>query len=86
MYAWIWRHIPFRRPELKALVALVLIGVVSALLWFEVFPAVEPILPFDDGQIENTDGLPADGEVPGDVVSPGPSAIPSIVPSVRSSR
>jgi hypothetical protein len=79
MYAWIWRHIPFKQPQLKALVSLVLIGAIGALLWFKVFPAVEPILPFDDGQIETGDGTPATGD--GEVVSPGPSSIPSVQPS-----
>jgi hypothetical protein len=61
MYAWIWRHIPFRRWQLKALVSAVLIGTVGALLWYRVFPAVEPLLPFDDVRVETTnpnDDLP----------------------------
>ena len=74
MYSWIWRHIPFRQPALKALVSVLLAAAVVALLWFEVFPAVEPILPFDDGQIENSNGTPADG---GDILSPAPSVTPS---------
>jgi hypothetical protein len=74
VYGWIWRHIPFRQPQLKALVSLLLVGAVAALLWFKVFPAVEPILPFDDGQIENSNGSPADG---GDILSPSPSITPS---------
>ena len=74
MYGWIWRHIPFRQPQLKALVSLLLVGAVVALLWFKVFPAVEPLLPFDDGQIENSNGSPADG---GDILAPSPSITPS---------
>ncbi len=74
MYAWIWRHIPFRQPQLKALVSVLLAAGVVALLWFKVFPAVEPILPFYDGQIQNSNGSPADG---GDTLSPSPSITPS---------
>jgi hypothetical protein len=74
VYGWIWRHIPFRRPQLKALVSLVLVAGVVALLWFKVFPAVEPLLPFDDVQVEDSNGTPADG---GDIVSPSPSIAPS---------
>jgi hypothetical protein len=84
VYAWIWRHIPFRKPQYKALVSLVLIGAIGALLWYKIFPAVEPLLPFDDGQIENSNGTPADGSqggtpVPSQSSSPGPSAIPTII-------
>jgi hypothetical protein len=71
VYSWIWRHIPFRQWQLKALVSGVLILGVGALLWYQVFPAVEPILPFDDVQVETND--------PGadiTVESPGPSAPP----------
>ncbi|GAA2626837.1 hypothetical protein GCM10010399_68030 [Dactylosporangium fulvum] len=55
MYGWIWRHIPFKQWQLKALVSVVLAGAVGALLWYQVFPAVEPLLPFDDVQVETTD-------------------------------
>jgi hypothetical protein len=55
VYSWIWRHIPFKRWQLKALVSLALAAGVGALLWYQVFPVVEPILPFDDVQVETTD-------------------------------
>jgi hypothetical protein len=89
MYSWIWRHIPFRQPQLKALVSFALIVALGALLWFKIFPLVEPILPFYDGQIENSNGSPADGggSAPADnVQSPGPSALPSLSPATRPSR
>jgi hypothetical protein len=70
VYSWIWRHIPFRQWQLKALVSAVLVAGVGALLWYEVFPAVEPILPFDDVQVETND--------PGaDTTIESPAAIPS---------
>jgi hypothetical protein len=87
VYAWVWRHIPVRQAKFKAIISLVLVAAIGALLWYKVFPAVEPILPFDDGQIENSNGSPADGDggVPADnVQSPtaGPtSTAPIVIPS-----
>ncbi|MET7393134.1 hypothetical protein ABZS66_06515 [Dactylosporangium sp. NPDC005572] len=73
MYGWIWRHIPFKRWQLKALVSLVLAGVAGALLWYQLFPAVEPLLPFDDVQVETTTG---------DSPAPAPSTTaPQVLPS-----
>jgi hypothetical protein len=54
MYSWIWRHLPFNRNGKIALSAVIVLAIV-ALLWYKVFPWVEPILPFDDGQL---DGVP----------------------------
>ena len=94
MYSWIWRHIPFKQWQLKALVSLVLAAGVGALLWYQLFPAVEPILPFDDVQVETTDpgadttiespaaGTPASNAP---AKTPGPSvttkAPPAVLPS-----
>jgi hypothetical protein len=50
MYGWIWRHLPFGRPGKLILSALLVAGVTAA-LWFWVFPAAEPLLPFDDVQV-----------------------------------
>jgi hypothetical protein len=44
MYGWIWRTLPGRVP-LKVLSSFVLLVAVLALLFFVVFPAVEPHLP-----------------------------------------
>ena len=44
MYVWIWRHLP-GNVGIKALQALLIIAVVSAVLLFVVFPYVEPRLP-----------------------------------------
>ncbi|GAA3279890.1 hypothetical protein Dvina_00310 [Dactylosporangium vinaceum] len=79
MYSWIWQRIPFKQWQLKALVSGVLVLGVGALLWYQVFPAVEPILPFDDVQVETND--------PGadiTVESPGPSTAPSKPPAATS--
>ncbi|MEV6925426.1 hypothetical protein AB0M46_13140 [Dactylosporangium sp. NPDC051485] len=55
MYSWIWRHIPFKQWPLKAAVSAVLVAAVGALLWYQIFPAVEPLLPFDDVRVETND-------------------------------
>lgn len=58
MYAWIWRHLPGGGLG-KSLSALTLAVAVLALLFFVVFPWVEPRLPFehvtvhDGGSVES---------------------------------
>lgn len=47
MYPWIWRTLPGGRFA-KLAGSLVLIGAAVALLWFVIFPWIEPLLPFDD--------------------------------------
>jgi hypothetical protein len=84
VYGWIWRHIPVRQAKFKALISLVLVAALGALLWYKVFPAVEPILPFDDGQIENSNGSPADGgqtPAPQGSSPAGPTSVPVVIPS-----
>jgi hypothetical protein len=44
MYGWIWRQLP-GSTALRAMQALLLIALVSALLLFVVFPYLEPRLP-----------------------------------------
>ena len=51
MYGWIWRRLPFGLPG-KLVGSALLIVSALALLWYVIFPAVEPLLPFDDSQIE----------------------------------
>lgn len=46
MYTWIWRHLPGPTP-VRLLQSLLLFLLVVALLFFVVFPWVEPYLPFD---------------------------------------
>ena len=65
MYSWIWRHLPFGRLG-RALTSLVLVTGVAMLLWYVIFPAIEPRLPFNDGQLDTSQtGSPAPG-VPGE--------------------
>ncbi len=47
MYGWIWRSLPGGTAA-KALGCTVLFALVVLLLFFVVFPAVEPLLPFAD--------------------------------------
>jgi hypothetical protein len=73
MYSWIWRRLP-GGPGRKALWATGLIATAVAVLWFWVFPAVEPHLRFDDGTVE-TVVTPGPGESPrgGGTASPAES-------------
>ena len=45
MYLWLWRHLPGRLPAKVTASVVLLLGVV-ALLFFVVFPAVAPHLPW----------------------------------------
>ena len=53
MYVWIWRHLPGGRIA-KLFATLILLAGVVALLFFVVFPWVEPRLPFNDVTITNS--------------------------------
>jgi hypothetical protein len=46
MYTWIWRHLP-GPVAVKTLEALVIVVALVALLFFVIFPWLEPYLPFD---------------------------------------
>jgi hypothetical protein len=50
MYAWIWRRLPGGLPG-KVIGSVLLAVLAAAVLWLWVFPAIEPVLPFDDVQI-----------------------------------
>ena len=47
MYGWIWRHLP-GPLAVRLLLAVVLACGVVALLFFVVFPWVDPLLPFNN--------------------------------------
>ena len=51
MYGWIWRILPGGLLA-KLLGCLVLFALVVLLLFFVVFPAVEPLLPLNDVTVE----------------------------------
>ncbi len=51
MYSWIWRHLP--GPVLvRAVIALVLVAAVLAACFLWVFPAVSPLMPFNDTTVD----------------------------------
>jgi len=47
MYGWIWRKLP-GPTAVRVLLALILILAVVAVLFVWVFPAVEPLVPFNE--------------------------------------
>lgn len=51
MYSWIWRKLPGGTPA-KAAQALILFLAVVALLFFVVFPLIEPHMPYNDVTVE----------------------------------
>ncbi|GAA1617744.1 hypothetical protein GCM10009733_012570 [Nonomuraea maheshkhaliensis] len=51
MYAWLWRKLP-GRPRTRALTALVLAGLAVAVLWYVVFPLLEPVVTLDEVTVE----------------------------------
>jgi hypothetical protein len=51
MYGFIWRHLP-GPVAVRILLALVLLAAVVAVLFLWVFPAVAPIMPFNDGTVD----------------------------------
>ncbi len=69
MYGWIWRKLPFGWPG-KLIGSLVLLGAVFALLWYVVFPAVDPILPFNDVQVTAPPGQHQPSPTPSAPASP----------------
>ena len=60
MYGWIWRTLPGGLPG-KLLGSLLLLLAAVALLFFVVFPAVEPLLPFGDVTVDAEPSAPAEG-------------------------
>ena len=58
MYAWIWRRLPGGTPG-KVVGSVLLAAAAAALLWYVVFPAVDPYLPFNDVQVTGDAGAPS---------------------------
>lgn len=58
MYVWIWRHLPGGRLAKSLQSFLLFLGVV-ALLFFFVFPWVEPRLPFNDVTVDQSRPTPS---------------------------
>ena len=51
MYGWIWRHLPGPVP-VRVVIALVLVAAVLAACFLWLFPAVSPLMPFNDTTVE----------------------------------
>ena len=51
MYTWIWRTLPGGLPG-KTILSLLLVAAAVMVLFFVVFPAVEPMLPFSDVTVD----------------------------------
>jgi hypothetical protein len=53
MYGWIWRRLP--GPfSVKLALSVVLVVLVVAVLWYFVFPYVEPRLPWNHVTVDHT--------------------------------
>jgi hypothetical protein len=64
MYVWIWRRLPGGLPG-KLIGSALLLGAAVALLFFVVFPWIEPKLPFNEVTVNQ----------------PGSTATPSVTPT-----
>ncbi|MBB2908810.1 hypothetical protein FHS43_000056 [Streptosporangium becharense] len=51
MYGWIWRRLP-GNLAVRTFAALVLTGLVVAVLWYVVFPWLEPRIPLDPATVD----------------------------------
>ncbi len=58
MYAWIWRHLPGETLT-RVCTALGLVAVIGLVLWYAVFPWVEPKIQFDHGTVGGETSAPA---------------------------
>ncbi|NKQ53339.1 hypothetical protein HFP15_10640 [Amycolatopsis sp. K13G38] len=52
MYGWIWRHLPGPLAA-KLVISIVLVVGIVALLFFVIFPWVDPLLPFNQVSVPN---------------------------------
>ena len=66
MYAWIWRKLPFGLLGQARPARCCWSPPRCALLWYVVFPWAEPLLPFDDVQVEPSDPAETGGDAAGD--------------------
>ncbi|MQY05152.1 hypothetical protein [Actinomadura macrotermitis] len=58
MYGWIWRNLP-GTWQVRTAIALALVVALCAVLWYLVFPWLEPKVQFDPGVVDSTPTAPA---------------------------
>lgn len=58
MYGAIWRLLPGERPVKVLTAAVIILGIV-ALLWYLLFPWLEPKIRFDHGTVQDDGGTSA---------------------------
>ncbi|MBW8481817.1 hypothetical protein [Actinomadura parmotrematis] len=58
MYAWIWRSLP-GTWQARLAIAAGLVAAACALLWYVIFPWLEPKVQFDHGVVNGTPTAPA---------------------------
>jgi hypothetical protein len=63
MYATLWKLLPGDRGT-KALTCLGLVLVMVALLWYVVFPWLEPKIQFDHSEVQVRSSVPATSPAP----------------------
>jgi hypothetical protein len=64
VYAWIWRRLPFGLPG-KIIGSILLVTMVGAGLWYWGFPKAEPLLPFYDVSVSDSDHPDGGTNAPG---------------------
>jgi hypothetical protein len=79
MYSWIWRKLPFGLWG-KLFGSLGLAVASIALLWYVIFPAATPLLPFDDVQVTDNGQDTGTSQTDPDSVTPGESSAPDEIP------
>jgi hypothetical protein len=80
MYHWIWRKLPFGLWG-KLVGSLGIAAATIALLWYVVFPAATPLLPFDDVQVtDNGQDSGSTQQTDPNAVSPGDAGAPDEIP------
>lgn len=76
MYGWLWRHLPGPWPVRLVETLALLVGVV-ALLFYVVFPAADPHLPFNDVTVNSPTTITVSPTAPSTGATTPPAATSS---------